>query len=58
MDLNGKSNSGTLCPIYLGAKSGEGREPVDRRMKWAGFVKKDGGISHGDVRNDRDKTYK
>ena len=57
-DLSGKGDSRTLCPIYLGAKSGAGREPVDRRRKWAGFIGNNGGNSHGDVQNDQDETYK
>ena len=55
---SGNEDSGTLCPIYLGAKSGAGREPVDRRTKWAGFNGNNGGNSHGDDLNDQDKTNK
>ena len=58
IDLSGMENSGTLRPVYLGAKSLEGREPVDRlKMKWVGFNEKDGGIRQGDDLNDQDKLY-
>ena len=57
-NLCGIDDSGTLSPTYLGAKSLEGREPVDRQMKKerAGFKEINGGNRQRDVLIDQDKT--
>ena len=46
-ECSGMIDSRTLSPLTLGAKSGCGREPVDRRRIGAGIKEKDGGNSHG-----------
>ena len=51
-------NSRTLRPATLGAKSGLGREPDDRRQLGAGIKEKDGGNSHGTFGKTKTRTHK
>ena len=60
-ETSGKTDSRTLSPLFMGAKSGCGREPADRQnlgANGAGFIEKEGGISHGTIGRPKTKLNK